>query len=81
VGAAVGGISGHLWRGMSRADVKELGEVLDAGQAALVVVGESNVEQALDKAALKAEKHAARQLHVDPKDIDQAVRESTGAMS
>jgi hypothetical protein len=66
---------------MSRADVKELGEVLDAGQAALVVVGESNVEQALDKAALKAEKHAARQLHVDPKDIDQAVRESTGAMS
>jgi hypothetical protein len=46
-----------------------------------VVVGESNVEQALDKAALKAEKHAARQLHVDPKDIDQAVRESTGAMS
>ena len=81
VGAAVGGISGHLWRGMSRADVKELGEVLDAGQAALVVVGESNVEQALDKAALKAEKHAAKQLDVNPKDIDRAVRESAGAMS
>ena len=81
VGAAVGGISGHLWRGMSRADVKELGEVIDDGQAALVVVGESNVEQALDKAALKAEKHAAKQLHVDPKDIDRAVRDSAGAMS
>jgi uncharacterized membrane protein len=24
VGAAVGGVRGHLWRGMSRADVKEL---------------------------------------------------------
>jgi uncharacterized membrane protein len=81
VGAAVGGISGHLWRGMSRADVKELGEVLDDGQAALVVVGESKVEEALNKAALKAEKHVARELHVDPKDIDEAVREAAGEMS
>ena len=33
VGAAVGGVGGHLWRGMSRADVKELGELIDSGQA------------------------------------------------
>jgi hypothetical protein len=26
VGAAVGGVGGHLWNGMSRADVKEFGE-------------------------------------------------------
>jgi uncharacterized membrane protein len=81
VGAAVGGVGGHLWRGMSRADVKELGEVIDDGQAALVVVGESKLEQALDKAALKAEKHAARALNVSPKDIDQAVREAAGDVS
>jgi uncharacterized membrane protein len=81
VGAAVGGVSGHLWRGMSRADVKELGEVLDDGQAALVVVGESKMEQALGKAALKADKHAARELDVSPKDIDQAVREAAGQVS
>ena len=55
VGAAVGGVSGHLWRGMSRADVKELGDIIDDGQAALVIVGESKIEQAIDKAALKAE--------------------------
>src|SRR5208282_4776076 len=35
VGAAVGGVTGHLWRGMSRADVKEFGDIIDAGQAAL----------------------------------------------
>jgi uncharacterized membrane protein len=81
VGAAVGGVTGHLWRGMSRADVKELGEVLDEGQAALVVVGESKVGQALDKARLRAEKHVARELDVDPKDIDQAVRESAGQVN
>ena len=78
VGAAVGGVGGHLWRGMSRADVKELGEVIDDGQAALVVVGESQVEQAMEKAALRAEKHVAKELNVSPKDIDRAVREAAG---
>ena len=29
VGGAVGGVSGHLWRGLSRSDVKELGDVID----------------------------------------------------
>lgn len=78
VGAAVGGVSGHLWRGMSRADVKEMGELIDTGQAALVVVGESKMEQALDKAALKAERHIAKQLDVSPEDVDAAVREAAG---
>jgi uncharacterized membrane protein len=81
VGAAVGGVSGHLWRGMSRADVKELGEVLDTGQAALVVVGESKMQQALDKAALRAEKHVARELDVDPKDIDRVISETAGQVT
>jgi len=76
VGAAVGGVSGHLWRGMSRADVKEFGDIIDDGQAALVIVGESKMQQAVDKAALKAEKHVAKELGVSPKDIDQAVREA-----
>ena len=45
VGAAAGGVGGHLWRGMSRADVKEFGDVIDEGQAALVIVGESKVSR------------------------------------
>ena len=78
VGAAVGGVSGHLWHGMSRSDVKEFGELIDDGQAALVVVGESKVEEALDKPALKAEKHVAKKLNVSPEDVDAAVREAAG---
>jgi len=77
-GAAVGGIGGHLWRGTSRADVKEFGEVIDEGTAALVVVGESKIEQAVDKAALKAEKHVAKEIDVKPSDIGAAVREAAG---
>ena len=60
VGAAVGGVGGHVWRGLSRSDVKELGEIIDQGQAALLIVGESKLQQAVDKAGLKAEKHVAK---------------------
>jgi uncharacterized membrane protein len=81
VGAAIGGVGGHLWRGMSRADVKEFGEVIDDGTAALVVVGESKIEQAVDKATLKAEKHVAKELDVKPSDIDAAVREAASEVS
>ena len=81
VGAAVGGIGGHLWRGMSRADVKEFGDIIDEGQAALVIVGESTVEEAVQKAGLKAEKRIAKQLNVSVRDVDQAVREAAGDLS
>ena len=81
VGAAAGGIGGHVWRGMSRSDVKELGDVIDDGQAALVIVGESKVEQAVEKAGLKAEKHVAKELGVSPKDIDKALQEAATEVS
>jgi uncharacterized membrane protein len=80
VGAAVGAIGGHLWRGMSRSDVKEFGDIIDEGQAALVIVGESTVEQAVQKAQLKAEKRIAKQLNVSAKDVDQAVQEAAGEL-
>ena len=81
VGAAVGAAGGHLWRGMSRADVKELGEVIDDGQAALVIVGQSKLEQAVDKAGLMAEKHVAKELDVKPEDIDKAVQEAASEVT
>ena len=76
VGAAVGGVSGHLWRGMSRADVKELGEIIDNGEAALVVVGDLTLSAALEKAQLRAQKQTARELPVSSKEVDQAVQEA-----
>ena len=81
VGATVGGVSGHLWKGMSRSDVKEFGELIDAGQAALVIVGESTIEDAVNKAELKAEKHASKELDVSAKDLDKAVAETAKEVS
>ena len=81
VGAAVGGVGGHLWRGMSRSDIKEFGEIIDAGQAALIIVGESKLEQAVAKAELKAERHVAKELDVSARDVDKAVQEAAREVS
>ena len=52
-GAAIGALTGHATGGMSRADLKDLGETLDAGQAGLVVVYEFNLADQV-AAAVKA---------------------------
>jgi hypothetical protein len=65
---------------MSRSDAKELGDAIDPGQAGLVVVGESKVEEALEKSLTRAEKQTAKELGVNPKDIDQALQQSINEM-
>jgi uncharacterized membrane protein len=81
VGGAIGAASGHIYRGISRSDVKELGDLIDSGQAALLVIGASNLEQALAKATLQAEKQIAKQLDVSTDDVDAAVKEAAGEVS
>lgn len=79
-GGVIGGVSGHLAKGMSRSDAKELGDCIDPGQAGLVVVGETKVEHALAKAVTKAEKQTAKELNVNPKDVDRVMRETMREM-
>jgi uncharacterized membrane protein len=80
VGGVIGGVSGHLARGMSRSDAKELGDFIDPGQAGLVIVGESKVEAAIKDAVTGAEKQTAKELDVDPKDLDEALQEAVKGM-
>jgi uncharacterized membrane protein len=78
VGGAIGAVSGHLWRGISRSDVKELGELLDGGEAALLVVGAVTLEEALDNAGLKPVKHVTKQVDASTADVDAAVKDAAG---
>src|SRR3954453_7776225 len=54
VGAAAGGTIGHLRKGMSRSELKEIGDLLDGGEAALIVIGESKVREELEKELRRA---------------------------
>ena len=79
-GGVAGGVSGHLARGMSRSEAKQLGDFIGPGQAGLVIVGESKVEEALKKSVTRAEKQTAQELDVSPKDVDKALQETVKEM-
>jgi uncharacterized membrane protein len=80
VGGVAGGVLGHLWHGMSRSDVKELGDALDEGEAALVVVGESKVEEQLRKAQLRAVKQIEKQIDAEADDLKGQLEEAAKAV-
>jgi hypothetical protein len=61
---------------MSRADVKELGEALDAGEAALIVVGHSRVLEQAEELLTRAERVLAKELAVDSEHFEQDLREA-----
>jgi len=69
-GAVIGALAGHAAAGMSRHDLKELGEQLDAGQAGLVVVGVSDMGAKIERSMKKARKVEARELKADTADIE-----------
>lgn len=77
VGGTAGGVIGHLWRGMSRSDLKELGEVLDDGQVTLIVIGRSKLGEKLEKAAARARKTSERELRADAAKLDAELRGAT----
>ncbi|HUZ26818.1 MAG TPA: DUF1269 domain-containing protein [Streptosporangiaceae bacterium] len=79
-GGVIGGVSGHLAKGMSRSRAKELGDLIDPGQAGLIVVGESRIAGAVQESVTGAEKQTAEDLDVDPRDIDQTLRRTVGEM-
>jgi uncharacterized membrane protein len=79
-GGVAGGLIGHVWQGMSRGDMKDLGETLDAGTAALVVVGKSSLSDKIAKATARAQKKAEKQLNVDVKDFDKELEAESAAL-
>ena len=77
-GAALGAVAGHAAAGMSRHDLKELGEHLDAGQAGLVVVGVSDMGSKIERAMKKAKKVEAKELKADTAEIEADAKSAQG---
>ena len=69
-GAVLGALAGHAAAGMSRQDLKELGEQLDSGQAGLVVVAVSDMGAKIEKAMEKAQKVETKELKADSAEIE-----------
>src|SRR6476620_3292820 len=69
-GGVLGAVAGHAAAGMSRDDLKELGEQLDAGEAGLIVVAVSDTEAKIDEALKKAEKITKKQVKADQEALE-----------
>jgi uncharacterized membrane protein len=76
IGGVVGGLGGHFSEGMSRGDAKELGDLLEAGQAALIVIGDSGAKEELDKALTRAEKSVEKEIDADHKELKRELEET-----
>ena len=69
-GALLGSLAGHAAAGMSRGDLKDLGESLDEGEAGLVVVAVSDMEAKVRAAMKRARKIEEKQLKADQKQLE-----------
>ena len=78
VGAGAGGLTGHLSGGIPRGELKDLGEELEAGSAAVIVLGESKIEEELERATKRANKLIEKEVNADAdefeRDIETAAR-------
>ena len=77
-GAVLGALAGHAAAGMSRSDLKDLGEYLDTGQAGLVVVGVADMGAKIEQAMGNAEKVETRQLKADTAAIEADAKDAGG---
>jgi uncharacterized membrane protein len=73
VGGVVLGAAGHFTGGISRKAMKELGEYLDDGEAAIIAVAVDAVDTDVAKALSHAEKKASKRI--DKGDYDAALKD------
>jgi uncharacterized membrane protein len=76
-GAGLGAWMGHLAHGTARADAKEIGALLDDGDAALIVIGVDKHGERVQYAAKRAKKWIVKRVEGD---FEEAEREVVAAM-
>jgi uncharacterized membrane protein len=64
-GAAIGATAGHVAAGMSRSDLKDLGELLDAGTSGLIVVAATDMEARVEGAIQRGKDIMKKQVQLD----------------
>ena len=76
LGGGIGAVLGNFMKGMKRSDIKEVGDMLDEGQAGIVLVAEVTLEEGLDHLMKRAAKIAKKQVDAQAKEIKDAIDEA-----
>jgi uncharacterized membrane protein len=75
LGGGVGLLGGQLSKGLSRSDIKELGETLDEGEAGIVMVGVVTPDEGFERYLERADKVMKKQVDMDAKELEKAIDE------
>jgi uncharacterized membrane protein len=76
-GAALGALAGHAASGMSRSDLKALGEVLDEGDAGLVVVYGRDMSDRVSASLDRARNKVRATTSLTTEQLEAAIRDAT----
>ena len=75
-GGGVGLLTSHFTKGLKRGEVKELGELLDEGQAGIVFVGVVNPGQRMDHLLTHALTTMTKQVDANAEEVKKAMDEA-----
>jgi uncharacterized membrane protein len=73
LGALDGAAIGHFREGLPRKDLKELGQTLNDGTAAVVVLAESTIAEAMQKVVKRASKQLEKEISGGAKELDREI--------
>ena len=75
-GAAIGAVTGHVKKGLDNDDLKQLGEVLNKGQAGLIAVYATNMADQI-AASIKADnKHVSKEIDADADELAKQIKDA-----
>jgi uncharacterized membrane protein len=75
-GAAIGAVTGHMKGGMDDDDLKELGEVLEQGQAGLIVVYATNMAEQIAANVKAVNRYVSREIDAQADELARQLQEA-----
>lgn len=78
-GAAIGAVTGHIKGGMDNSDLKGLGEVLDQGQAGLIVVYATNMADQVAANIKAVNRFVSKEIDANADELAKQLQEAGSA--
>jgi uncharacterized membrane protein len=78
-GAAIGAVTGHIRGGMDNSDLKALGEVLDQGQAGLIVVYATNMADQVAANIKAVNRFVSKEIDANADELAKQLQEAGSA--
>jgi uncharacterized membrane protein len=75
-GAAIGAVTGHMKGGMDNEELKQLGDVLDQGQAGLIVVYATNMADQIAANIKAVNKHVSKEIDANADELARQLKEA-----